>query len=212
MAASRRASALRPRDSSQRTDSGAIQAISSEVTIGSAPVAATPRQPITGSRLAAIIAANMVPSATGTTIMLEMKVRYRVGVISTISGLCALTAAIEPKPTTKRNIENRIQAPSGIMAHPAAPSEKIRPPPQTIVLRPIDVGDLAADQRADNGADAGRQQHHRALAVGEVPARREHRDEIADQEEIVELEHLLQDHQPDGQVIARREIGFLDRR
>ena len=46
-AASRRASALRPRDSNHRTDSGATSAISSDVTIGSAPVAATPRQPIT---------------------------------------------------------------------------------------------------------------------------------------------------------------------
>src|ERR1700738_550605 len=135
--ASRRASALRPSDSSQRTDSGAIQAISREVTIGIAPVAATPRQPITGSRLAEIIAANMVPSATGTTIMLETKVRYRVGVISTISGFCAVIAAIDPKPTTKRNTENRIQAPSGISAHPAAPNEKITPPPQMIFLRPI---------------------------------------------------------------------------
>src|SRR5450755_2183621 len=134
-AASRRASALRPRDSSQRTDSGAIHAINSEVTIGIAPVAATPRQPITGSRLAEIIAANIVPSATGATIMLETNVRYLVGVISTISGFWALTAAIDPKPTTKRNIENRIQAPSGISAHPAAPSEKIRPPAQTIILR-----------------------------------------------------------------------------
>src|ERR1700738_4477339 len=136
-AASRRASALRPRDSSQRTDSGAIQAMSSEVTIGIAPVAATPRQPITGSRLAEIMAANMVPSATGTTIMLETKVRYLVGVISTTRGFWALNAAIDPKPTTKRSIENRVQAPSGISAHPAAPSEKIRPPPQIIFLRPI---------------------------------------------------------------------------
>src|SRR6266481_9072324 len=124
-AASRRASALRPRDSSQRTDSGAIHAIRSEVTIGNAPVAATPRHPITGNRLAEIIAANIVPSATGTTIMLDTKVRYRVGVISTTSGFCALMAAVDPKPTTKRKIENRIQAPSGITAHPAAPSEKI---------------------------------------------------------------------------------------
>src|SRR3982074_1821604 len=137
LAASRRASALRPRDSSQRTDSGAIHAISSEVTIGIAPVAATPRQPITGSRLAEIMAANMVPSATGTTIMLETNVRYRVGVISTTRGFWALTAAIDPKPTTKRNIENRIQAPSGISAHPAAPSENTRPPPQIIFLRPM---------------------------------------------------------------------------
>jgi len=74
-AASRRASALRPRDNSQRTDSGTIHAINSEVTIGKAPVKATPRHPITGSRLADTIAANMVPSATGTTIMLETKVR-----------------------------------------------------------------------------------------------------------------------------------------
>ena len=111
--------------------------IISEVTIGSAPVRATPRQPITGSRLAEIIAANMVPSATGTTIMLETKVRYRVGVISTISGFCAVTAAIDPKPTTKRSSENRIQAPSGISAHPAAPIEKISPPTQMIFLRPI---------------------------------------------------------------------------
>src|ERR1700688_2112611 len=77
-AASRRASALRPRDNSQRTDSGAIHAISSDVTIGIAPVAATPRQPITGSRLAEIIAANIVPSASGGSITLEMKVRERV--------------------------------------------------------------------------------------------------------------------------------------
>ena len=48
-----------------------------------------------------------------------------------------MTAAIEPKPTTKRSSENRIQAPSGISAHPAAPSEKIRPPTQMIVLRPM---------------------------------------------------------------------------
>ena len=75
LAASRLASSLRPRDNSQRTDSGTINRISSEVTIGAAPVAATPRQPMTGSRLAEIIAANMVPSATGTTIMLETKVR-----------------------------------------------------------------------------------------------------------------------------------------
>ena len=105
--------------------------------IGIAPVAATPRQPITGNRLAEIIAANIVPSATGTTIMLETKVRYLVGVISTTSGFCALTAAIDPKPTTKRSMENRIQAPSGISAHPAAPSENIRPPPQIIFLRPM---------------------------------------------------------------------------
>ena len=136
-AASRRASALRPRDNSQRTNSGAIHAISREVTIGIAPVAATPRQPITGSRLAEIMAANIVPSATGTTIMLETNVRYLVGVISTTRGFWALTAAIDPKPTTKRSIENRIQAPSGISAHPAAPSEKIKPPPQIIFLRPI---------------------------------------------------------------------------
>src|SRR5260370_40162283 len=82
-AASRRASALRPRDSSQRTDSGAIHAISREVTIGIAPVAATPRQPITGRRVEEIIAANMVPSATGTTIMLETNLRYLGRVIST---------------------------------------------------------------------------------------------------------------------------------
>src|SRR5258707_3012524 len=136
-AAWRGASALRPRDSSQRTDSGAIHAIKSEVTIGIAPVAATPRQPITGSRLAEINAANMVPSATGTTIMLETNVRYLVGVISTISGFCALIAAVDPKPTTKSNNENRIQTPSGLNAHPAAPSEKITPPPQMIFLRPI---------------------------------------------------------------------------
>ncbi len=97
---------------------------------------ATPRQPITGSKLAEIIAANIVPSATGTTIMLETNVRYLVGVISTTRGFWALIAAVDPKPTTKRNIENRIQAPSGISAHPAAPSEKIRPPPQIIFLRP----------------------------------------------------------------------------
>src|SRR6201984_2940988 len=75
LAASRRASALRPRDNSQRTDSGTIARIRSEVMIGAAPVAATPRQLMTGNRPAEIIAANMVPSATGTTIMLETKVR-----------------------------------------------------------------------------------------------------------------------------------------
>jgi hypothetical protein len=106
LAAWRRASAARPRDNSQRTDSGAIHAIRSEVTIGIAPVKATPRHPITGNRLAETIAANMVPSATGTTIILETKVRKRVGVISTISGFCEVVAAIEPKPTTKRNSEN----------------------------------------------------------------------------------------------------------
>src|SRR6476661_6604356 len=137
LAASRRASALRPRDNSHRTDSGAIHAIKREVTIGMAPVAATPRQPITGSRFAEIMAANIVPSATGTTIMLETNVRYLVGVISTTRGFWALTAAIDPKPTTNRSIENRIQAPSGISAQPAAPNEKIRPPPQIIFLRPI---------------------------------------------------------------------------
>ena len=45
------------------------------MTIGAAPVKATPRHPMMGSRLAETIAANMVPSATGTTIMLETKVR-----------------------------------------------------------------------------------------------------------------------------------------
>ena len=75
LAASRRASSFRPRDNSQRIDSGTITRISSEVTIGTAPVKATPRQPMMGSRLADTIAANMVPSATGTTIMLETKVR-----------------------------------------------------------------------------------------------------------------------------------------
>src|ERR1700730_10698379 len=74
-AASRRASSLRPRDNNQRTDSGTINRISSEVTIGTAPVKATPRQPMTGNRLAETIAADMVPSATGTTIMLATTVR-----------------------------------------------------------------------------------------------------------------------------------------
>src|ERR1700749_3269406 len=74
-AASRRASALRPRDSSQRTDSGEIQMINRDDTIGSAPVAATPGHPSTGRRFEAIAAAKSVPSATGTTIMLETKVR-----------------------------------------------------------------------------------------------------------------------------------------
>ena len=136
----------------------------------------------------------MVPSATGTTIMLETKVRYRVGVISTISGFCAVTAAIDPKPTTKRSSENRIQAPSGISAHPAAPIEKISAADPDDLLAPDPVGDPPADERADDGADAGREQHHRALAIGEMPARREHRDKITDQEEVVEFEHLLRDH------------------
>src|SRR5260370_22725689 len=93
-AASRRASALRPRDSSQRTDSGASHAISSEVTIGIAPVAATPRQPITGNRLAEIIAANIGPSATGTTTMLDTNLRYRAGLISPTSGSCGRIAPV----------------------------------------------------------------------------------------------------------------------
>src|SRR5207302_5922450 len=63
----------------------------------------------------------------------------------------------------------------------------------------------------EDGADAGRQQHHRALAVGEMPTWREHRDEIPDQEEVVEFEHLLQDEQRDRQIVARCEIGLLDR-
>src|SRR5262249_41280887 len=71
------------------------------------------------------------------TIMLEMKVRYRVGVISTINGFCAVVAAIDPQPTMKRKNENVIQAPSGISAQPAAPSENNRPPLQIIVLRPM---------------------------------------------------------------------------
>ena len=141
-AASRRASALRPRESSQRTDSGTIHAISSEVTIGSAPVAATPRQPITGSRLAEIIAANIVPSATGTTIMLETNVRYLVGVISTTRGFCALTAAIDPKPTTKRSSENKIQAPSGIAAHPGSTQRKNQAADPDDLLAPDPVGEF----------------------------------------------------------------------
>ena len=56
--------------------------------------------------------------------------------ISTISGFCAVVAAIEPKPTTKRSSEKRIQAPSGISAMLPAPSAKMKPPPQTIRLRP----------------------------------------------------------------------------
>ena len=43
-----------------------------------------------------------------------------------------------------------------------------------------------------------------------MPARRQHRDQIADQEEVVEFEHLLQDEEPDRQIIARRQPGFLD--
>src|ERR1700684_4425616 len=131
-AASRRASELRPRDNSHRTDSGATMAIINDVMIGNAPVAATPRQPIMGSKFAAMIAASSVPSATGTTRMLETNVRYLVGVISMISGPWAVTAAAIPKPTANRNNENSIQAPSGIRAHPPAPSENSRPPPQMI--------------------------------------------------------------------------------
>src|SRR3984957_4252148 len=136
-AASRRASELRPRDKSHRTDSGATRAIISEVMIGKAPVAATPLQPIIGSMFAAMIAATSVPSATGTTRMLETKVRYLVGVISTISGPWAVTAAAIPKPTPNRNNANRIQDPSGIKLHPPAARENSRPPPQMIFLRPI---------------------------------------------------------------------------
>src|ERR1700721_1879082 len=113
-AASPRRAELRPRDSSHRTDSGATMAIINEVMIGKAPVAATPRQPMIGSIFAALIAASSVPSATGTTRMLETKIRHVVGVISTISGPGAVTAAAIPKPTPNRNTANRIQDPSGI--------------------------------------------------------------------------------------------------
>src|ERR1700683_5543118 len=62
--ASRRASELRPRDKSHRTDSGATRAIISDVMIGKAPVAATPLQPIIGSMFAAMIAGGRVPAQT----------------------------------------------------------------------------------------------------------------------------------------------------
>jgi len=87
--------------------------------------------------------------------MLDTNVRYRVGVISTTSGFGALIAAVDPKPTTKRNSENSSHEPSGIAAHPAAPSEKISPPPQMIFWSSDHIGDLSADQRARDGADAG---------------------------------------------------------
>ena len=112
-------------------------AIINDVMTGKAPVAATPLQPITGSKFAAMMAASSVPSATGTTRMLETNVRYLVGVISTISGPWAVTAAAIPKPTANRSNENSIQAPSGIKAHPPAPRENSRPPLQMIFLRPI---------------------------------------------------------------------------
>jgi hypothetical protein len=130
-------------------------------------------------------------------------------VISTISGFCAVVAAIEPKPTTKRKSENWIQAPSGMNAHPAAPSAKMKPAPDH-PLSSDDVRELSADRRAGDGADAGGEQHHGALAVGEMPAGGEHGDEIADQEEVVEFEHFLHDDQRDRQVIARRQPGFFE--
>ena len=44
-----------------------------------------------------------------------------------------------------------------------------------------------------------------------MPTRREHRDEISDQEEVVEFEHFLHDEQPDRRIVARGEIGLLYR-
>src|ERR1700722_3521868 len=44
-----------------------------------------------------------------------------------------------------------------------------------------------------------------------MPARRQHRDQISDQEEIVEFEHLLQHEQANGQIVARGKTRFLDR-
>jgi hypothetical protein len=139
----------------------------------------------------------MVPSATGTTIMLETNVRYLVGVISTISGFCALIAAVDPGAVRYQCTASGAERED----HATAPDD---------LLASDLVGDLPADQRAGDGADTGRQQHHRALAVSEMPTWREHRDQVPDQEEIVEFEHLLQDEEPDRQIVARREIGLLD--
>jgi hypothetical protein len=49
------------------------------------------------------------------------------------------------------------------------------------------IGQRAATQSANDGADAATQQDDRRLAIGEVPSRSEHRDEKADAEKIKEI-------------------------
>ena len=43
-----------------------------------------------------------------------------------------------------------------------------------------------------------------------MPIWRQDRDQIPDQEKIIELEHFLKDKEPDREIIARREIEFFD--
>ena len=132
----RRASAFRPRDTSQRTDSGAINAISTAGISGMKPSAASPRQPMLCSMVAAVSEAVSTPSETGITVALVMMVRWRVGVYSTISGTAAEAAAPTPKPTTKRKPANMIQAPSGIRETEPAPSAQRAMPATSNRLRP----------------------------------------------------------------------------
>src|SRR5579871_1533666 len=78
------------------------------------PSAATPRQPMLCSMVAADSDAVSTPSDTGITVALVMMVRLRVGVYSTIRGTATEAAAPTPKPTKKRRNEKTIQAPSDI--------------------------------------------------------------------------------------------------
>ena len=50
------------------------------------------------------------------------------------------------------------------------------------------IGQPAKDERAEDGADAAAIEDHRRLAVGEVPLRRQHGKQVADDEKIEEFE------------------------
>jgi len=50
------------------------------------------------------------------------------------------------------------------------------------------VGQPAKDERAEDRADAAAVEDHRRLAVGEVPLRRQHRKQVADDKKIEEFE------------------------
>ena len=67
-----------------------------------------------------------------------------------------------------------------------APSAHSATPATSKRLAAEAVGQRAPDQRSEDGADAGTQQHDRGLAEGQVPLRRQHRDQEAD-DEIVEI-------------------------
>ena len=83
--------------------------------------------------------------------------------ISTISGFCAVVAAIEPKPTTKRSSENCTQAPSGITPVVVTPAPRATKAEQPIpVDRPASAGGPSA--AATNVSPAAR------LAETAVPA------------------------------------------